>query len=80
MNDSSPDYWFPAKKIGWGWGPPVKWQGWFVIVIYLTLVGSGVWFHLTRHDRLGMYIHLVVTTSLLIAVMYLKGEPPGGRK
>jgi hypothetical protein len=21
------DFWFPAKRYGWGWGLPVKWQG-----------------------------------------------------
>jgi hypothetical protein len=80
MSESRTDFWFPAKRVGWGWGPPVKWQGWLTIVIYLALVGSGLWFYLSRHDRLGMYICLAVLTSLLIAVMYLKGEPPGGSK
>jgi hypothetical protein len=28
MSESQTDFWFPAKKFGWGWGPPVKWQGW----------------------------------------------------
>ena len=22
-----PRYWFPAKRYGWGWGPPSTWQG-----------------------------------------------------
>jgi hypothetical protein len=25
-----PEYWFPAKRYGWGWGIPVTWQGWVV--------------------------------------------------
>ena len=24
-------YWFPAKRYGWGWGPPNNWQGWVVL-------------------------------------------------
>ena len=24
-------YWFPAKRKGWGWGPPTVWQGWAVL-------------------------------------------------
>jgi len=23
------DYWFPAKRYGWGWGIPNRWQGSF---------------------------------------------------
>ena len=26
-------YWFPAKRYGWGWGPPQTWQGWVVFVV-----------------------------------------------
>lgn len=27
-------YWFPAKKYGWGWGMPLCWQGWCVLAAY----------------------------------------------
>jgi len=35
-------YWFPAKRYGWGWGLPARWQGWLVIALYVVLVGAGV--------------------------------------
>lgn len=78
MSESERHFWFPAKRIGWGWGPPVTWQGWLVVAIYLALVGSDVWYYMAHHDLLGMTLILAVFTSLLVAVMYLKGEPPGG--
>jgi len=28
------NYWFPAKRYGWGWGIPVTWQGWAVMAIF----------------------------------------------
>ena len=29
-------YWFPAKRRGWGWGPPTVWQGWAVLVLLIS--------------------------------------------
>ena len=33
----SNDMWFPAKKRGYGWGLPVKWQGWATLVTVLVI-------------------------------------------
>jgi len=30
------DFWFPAKRFGWGWGPPTKWRGWAVLAASLA--------------------------------------------
>jgi hypothetical protein len=27
--------WFPAKRYGWGWGPPTTWQGWLLLALYI---------------------------------------------
>ncbi len=27
-----PRYWFPAETYGWGWGLPITWEGWVVLV------------------------------------------------
>jgi hypothetical protein len=29
---------FPAKRYGWGWGPPVRWQGSLALTALLMLV------------------------------------------
>ena len=29
------DYWFPARRHGYGWGLPVKWQGWLAMALFL---------------------------------------------
>jgi len=39
MNDGDNNYWFRAKRYGWGWGLPITWQGWVVFVV-CTLVMS----------------------------------------
>ncbi|QGZ64304.1 hypothetical protein [Paraburkholderia acidisoli] len=77
MND--PDYWFPAKRYGWGWGLPTHWQGWLVLAVYVAaLVAVGV---LVRPDRhRWAFIALVALLSAgLIGVCWLKGEPPRWR-
>jgi hypothetical protein len=35
------EYWFPAKRYGWGWGLPTAWQGWLVFVGYILLLVVG---------------------------------------
>jgi hypothetical protein len=79
----TPKYWFPAKRYGWGWGLPSAWQGWVVLVTYLTLV-----FGVTPvvHAFSGPFvsgIYVVVLTLVLIVISWLTGEPPrwrwGGR-
>jgi len=41
---SEQQYWFPAKRYGYGWGLPATWQGWVVLRAFfaLLLVGAFV--------------------------------------
>ena len=78
-----PDYWFPAKRYGWGWGFPRTWQGWLVTAGYVALVLAGI-VVIEPSARPGAFIaYVFVLTVLLIAVCWVKGEPPrwrwGGR-
>jgi hypothetical protein len=77
MSDDG-QYWFPAKRYGWGWGPPTVWQGWAVLVGSLLAIGIAA--------RLLMPVHVVaflsvvmLITVLLLLICYAKGEPPGWR-
>jgi hypothetical protein len=78
MSDSTPDFWFPAKKIGWGWGPPVRWQGWLVVALYFALVFSGIAYFRVQRDVPGLAIFLVILTSVLVTLMFVKGERRAG--
>lgn len=72
-------YWFPAKKYGWGWGPPTVWQGWAVFAGYFALLGGALLFiDLPRHVA-GFTVYALLLTLGLIAVCWLKGEPPRWR-
>ncbi|HEY8228854.1 MAG TPA: hypothetical protein VIG31_00195 [Rhodanobacteraceae bacterium] len=76
MNIQPRQYWFPAKRYGWGWGLPVVWQGWAVLIGYLvavTLIASWVPPHADPESFLGL---LVAVTLLLGLIVWRKGEPP----
>jgi hypothetical protein len=75
MNDDK-RYWFPAKPYGagYGWGLPITWQGWVVLVTYLLLViGAGTFLALYRGAV--FVIFLAVITVAFLAICVWKGEP-----
>jgi hypothetical protein len=73
-------YWFPAKRRGWGWGPPSSWQGWVALIVFIALVIAGsLFFPPARH--LPIYLAYVVLLSTgFIAICWWKGEPPHWRR
>lgn len=68
------NYWFRAKRYGYGWGLPVRWEGWVVLMAWLAvLVFSGLRF---MPQRPGLFWGaFLVATAVLALVCYLKGEP-----
>jgi hypothetical protein len=77
MDPTKPKYWFPAKKYGWGWGPPICWQGWLVMIIWIMLLTAGGIFIMPATAKFIAYaIFMCLPLSL---ICYLKGEPPRWR-
>ena len=72
-------YWFPAKRYGWGWGLPSMWQGWVVLALYALLVALGVVLFPPRREPVAFVAYVVALTVLLMAICWLKGEPPRWR-
>ncbi|HEX7114874.1 MAG TPA: hypothetical protein VF193_07055 [Steroidobacter sp.] len=72
-------FWFPAKRRGWGWGPPVRWQGWLVIVIYVGLLAIGAFRFLPSENVAGFLMWGAGLTLVLVFICWVKGEPPGWR-
>ena len=70
-------YWFPAKRFGWGWSLPITWQGWLVFLVYIALITAALIFK--PEEKLLLYLFIVVITVMLIAVCWVKGEPPKWR-
>lgn len=75
MNDQ-PTFWFAAKRYGYGWGLPARWQGWAVFAAYLAMLYGGISYFRSRHDVLSLLIYVTVLTVLLVAVIAIKGERP----
>ena len=48
---NNPRYWFPAKTYGWGWGMPVTWQGWVVMVVFMGAMLAGGTYLLPRYGE-----------------------------
>jgi len=73
------DYWFPAKRYGWGWGLPVKWQGWLVLFAFIAaLVTGGVRFPPAQDTPAFVAVVLLATLAFGV-VCWWKGEPPRWR-
>jgi hypothetical protein len=68
--------WFAAKRYGFGWGLPVRWQGWAVIAAYFALLSGGVYYFETRRNAPVLLVYVVLLTAALIAVMAATGERP----
>ncbi|MEP7043658.1 MAG: hypothetical protein ABI843_11385 [Dokdonella sp.] len=73
------DYWFPAKRFGWGWGLPSRLQGWVVLFVYAVAVGLALVFLPPAAHLAGFVGCNVILTVLLVAVCWWKGEPPRWR-
>jgi hypothetical protein len=75
--------WFPAKRWGWGWGPPVRWQGWAFMVIWLAALLAGALALLPGEPTAGRIIlllaFLTAMSAIMIAVCWIKGEKPRWR-
>jgi len=78
MSDDDRDIWFPAKRYGWGWGLPVAWQGWVVLLGYIVLLFIGTEEFLRTQNRM-FFAYLALVTIGLIVICYQKGEAPRWR-
>lgn len=74
-----PEYWFPAKSYGWGWGIPRTWQGWLVLAVFFALLGAGFVLVSPAEHGTAYLVYTGVLVVLLMAVCYVKGEPPRWR-
>jgi hypothetical protein len=74
--DDGDRYWFPAKRYGWGWGPPQTWEGRLVMLAFVALLLVCVAVVL---PRLGVAWFLACAAALCVVlalICWWKGEPP----
>jgi hypothetical protein len=82
---AKPAFWFPVKRYGWGWGLPVCWQGWVVLLAYFALVVGGLRYFAAQRAPVSVVLAFcAVLTIALVAIVVVKGERPArwrwGRK
>ncbi len=78
MNEAK-EYWFPAKRYGWGWGFPVAWQGKAVLVCFFVLVAVGACTLLPHYGDLIFVVYCGGLCVVFMAICWAKGEPPRWR-
>ncbi|KHK60038.1 hypothetical protein PI86_05440 [Burkholderia sp. A9] len=79
MTSNGKKIWFPAKRYGWGWGLPVAWQGWVVLLLFAIGITASAWLAPPHQSPIAYGACIVVLVALLTAVCWLKGEKPGWR-
>ena len=68
------------KKIGFGWGFPITWQGWTVLLSYIVLILIGSKSVAGSASEVGFFIvYVVFLTAVLIFIYWKKGEKIGWR-
>ena len=72
-------YWFRAKRYGWGWGLPVTWQGWIVLVAFIALIIAGRFLFPPKEQTGAFVSYLLALIALFVAICWVKGEPPRWR-
>ena len=81
------NYWFRAKRYGWGWGLPQRWQGWLVFgifaLIWLTalawLLPSDIDDEPAARDGIIFAVVLIADVAALVYFSFKYGEPPKWR-
>ena len=79
MASNELNYWFPAKRYGWGWGLPTAWQGWVALVIYGSLILAGAVALLPNYGAPSFLAYCAALTLVLVAICWIKGERPQWR-
>ncbi len=70
--------WFASKTYGWGWGLPLKWQGWVTLLLYVAAMTVGG-ILLAANHLWWFIVFCVAVSGMLVAICYWKGESPRWR-
>ncbi|MFP5392392.1 MAG: hypothetical protein ACLGI6_12755 [Gammaproteobacteria bacterium] len=73
-------YWFPVRPAahGWGWGLPITWQGWVVLLLFFVLLTGGS-IVLAPYGVVAVIANGCASAGFLLAVAFWKGEPQTAR-
>ena len=77
--DESKQYWFPAKRYGWGWGLPIRWQGWVALAAFFILLFAGSLVFRPEQSPFAFAAYATILALALVGICFAKGEPPSWR-
>jgi hypothetical protein len=76
MPEKDCGFWFPLKLYGWGWGLPVRWQGWCVLALYIILLFAGIEYSRVDANSAFLPLYVGALTLVLLVIVVWKGERP----
>jgi len=65
--------WFAAKKYGYGWGWPKRWQGWVVMLVWLGFIGAMALIAGRSHP-FAWISFTVISSVAMVGICQWKGE------
>jgi len=68
-------YWFKRKLYGWGW-VPVKWQGWLVVLLAISIFFAGIYVGETDDAPGAAGLGFLLMLIIIFFFGYWKGEKP----
>jgi hypothetical protein len=71
--DNPEGYWFKRKLYGWGW-MPVRWQGWFVLIVSVAFIVLGVYVGDSDDAPGAALLGIVIAAALIFGFGFWKGE------
>lgn len=74
MEKNDKEIWFPAMKYGVGWGFPVTWQGWTVLLIYIDLILLGGLFLRSPFMIILFVVYVFILSGIFLSICWKKGE------
>ncbi|MGB6219961.1 hypothetical protein [Haloferula sp.] len=69
------NYWFPAKRYGWGWGVPSSWQGWVATLLYLLVIVGLAFVFDPAASVVPYLVSVFAASAVLLIICWKKGEP-----
>jgi hypothetical protein len=80
MKKSNDRKWFASMKYGAGWGLPIAWEAWLVLLTYITLViAGGILVSRAPWWTIPFIALVLMLTGILIFICLKKGEILDGR-
>lgn len=80
LKDNPERLWFKRKLYGWGW-TPATWQGWVIILGFLTVLGVDFFFIASPFldpgvPQIAFLFRTLLYVIVLVTLCYKKGEKP----